>query len=201
MRRISSGCCAGGHRPRCRAAEKADELASSHCGPLNPRTESEAIYRIRRPTERRRRWSAQVTATVGTIPITFYLVRRDAQPFAIFPPPCIDYVTAHPNLCRIAVGLIAARSRRLIGHKPSRVELLVQREIVARMRPMFLRVYRLACCDDKKRNEVPQGEPSAERNFPASGSYRRNGDSKSSVFGSDGRLVAVTCVSQGHYSG
>jgi hypothetical protein len=123
---------------------------------LRPRTESEAIYAIRR-TERRRRWSAQVTATVGTIPIAFYLLRRDAQPFSIFPPPCVDGVAAHPNFCRIAVGLIAARSRRLIGHKPSRVELLVQRQIGARMRPMFLRVCRLACCHDKKRNEVPQG--------------------------------------------
>jgi hypothetical protein len=33
----------------------------------------------------------------------------------------------------------------------------VQRQIGARMRPMFLRVCRLACCHDKKRNEVPQG--------------------------------------------
>jgi len=108
-----------------------------------------------------------VTATVRTITITFYLVRRDAQPFSIFPPPCVDNVAAHPNFCRIAVGLIAARLLRLIGHKPRRVELLVQREIGARMRPMFLGVYRLTCCDGKKRNEIPQREPSPERNFPA----------------------------------
>ena len=123
---------------------------------LNPRTESEAIYGIRR-AGRRRRWSAQVIATVGIIPIALYLLRRDAQPFSIFPPPRVDDVAAHPNFCWIAVGLIAARSRRLVGHEPGRVELFVQRHIGARMRPMFLRVCRLARCDDKKRNEVPQG--------------------------------------------
>jgi hypothetical protein len=98
-----------------------------------------------------------VAATVGTIPIAFYFLRRDAHPFSIFPSPCVDHVAAHPNFCRIAIGLIAARLLRLIGHKPSRVELLVQRQIGTRMRPMFLRIYRRACCDDNKRDEVPQG--------------------------------------------
>lgn len=62
--------------------------------------------------------------TIRIVAITFYLSPRDGEPLAIFTTAGVPLVAAVASDGRVAVNLIATRLVGVVGHIPSRVEVV-----------------------------------------------------------------------------
>lgn len=61
--------------------------------------------------------------SIGIVPAALHLLRRNQNVFPVFPALCVDPAIDISDVGRIAVGVVAATQRRIIGHTPGRVEL------------------------------------------------------------------------------
>jgi hypothetical protein len=89
-------------------------------------SQREAEYGVCRMVAGSGRWHAHVVTPIGIVPIAFHLLPGNGNVYSILSSACVPLTALKFYFRRIAIGLVAARFARLIGHKPSRVELLVQ---------------------------------------------------------------------------
>jgi len=74
-----------------------------------------------------------VISAIGIIPIPLYLFRWHGNVLSVLSAFCVDLAVNVLDFSRIAVRLIATANRRIIGHVPFRIELLMQGLILRRM--------------------------------------------------------------------
>jgi hypothetical protein len=74
-----------------------------------------------------------VISAIGIIPIPLYLFSWHGNVLSVFSALCVDLAVNVLDFSRIAVRLIATANRRIIGHAPFRIELLMQGLILRRM--------------------------------------------------------------------
>jgi hypothetical protein len=72
-------------------------------------------------------------SAIGIVPIPLYLFRWHGNVFSVFSALCVNFAVNVLDFSRIAVRFIATANRRIIGHLPFRIELLVQGLILRRM--------------------------------------------------------------------
>ena len=89
-------------------------------------SQREAEYGVCRIVAGSGRWHAHMVTPIGIVPIAFHLLPGNGNVYSILSSACVPLTALKFYFRRIAIGLVAARFARLIGHKPSRVELLVQ---------------------------------------------------------------------------
>ena len=66
---------------------------------------------------------------VGAIPVSFYLLSRDEEPFTVLTPPSVDLAVDDFDLGMVTVGHIAAGFRGIDRHVPRRIEFFVQCQV------------------------------------------------------------------------
>ena len=89
-------------------------------------SQREAEYGVCRIVAGSGRWHAHVVTPIGIVPIAFHLLPGNGNVYSVLSSACVPLTALKFYFRRIAIGLLAARFARLIGHKPSRLELLVQ---------------------------------------------------------------------------
>jgi hypothetical protein len=77
-----------------------------------------------------------VIAAVGIIPVPLYFLGRNENVFPVLPASRIDLAVGGFDFGRVAVRIVAAAERRIVGHVPRRIKPLMQKLILSGMMTM-----------------------------------------------------------------
>jgi hypothetical protein len=79
-----------------------------------------------------------MVSAVGVVPITLHLLPRNGDVFSILASASEPLSIFEGSFCWIAVRRVATALRRLVGHEPRRVELLVDGHVRSRVSGVVL---------------------------------------------------------------
>ena len=95
-----------------------------------------------------------MVSAIGAVPITLHLLPRNGDVFSIVAPSSEPLSIFEDGFCWIAIRLVATALRRLVGHEPRRVELIVDGHVCRRVFSVVLLRRRMSgeCvrCDDER---------------------------------------------------
>src|SRR5216683_3663061 len=103
-----------------------------------PASERKAEHGVGWATRRGRRGHTHMVSAIGAVPITLHLLPWNGDVFSIVAPSSEPLSIFEDGFCWIAIRLVATALRRLVGHEPRRVELLVDGHISGRVSGVVL---------------------------------------------------------------
>src|ERR1700730_13035534 len=101
-----------------------------------------------------------MASAVGGIPIELHFFTRYRDVFSILAPSSEPLSIFEDGLCWITIRLVTTAFRRVVGHEPRRIELLVDRQVrdgvsgVVLLRARMNRKYARANDEKKRRNRT-----------------------------------------------